>query len=295
MVTPGESGGVGLDLDFDTYDVWNGNVFAQEPRYSLGSVSSFATSQQPSVSSDMHLTGFQVMDSDKHTLRPQDSPENNLKLDERFKVILECINSIGFDNFDALVSAYYSEQFSESSPLSHEQRISRKRRLPKVVAEVLQAAANWSDREREGLQEEVLKQTESVLVAEGNKARDLLVTSFGPLNHAQNGSDTTSTVQVLLDAKKTIESEVRTCSTRYSQLIRRTDLKQLPNLWGLLMALAGENRVMWKRDRSNTALAAVLLLQCSGRLPNDQLHRMLGTCLLGSGAEEGYNADISKF
>lgn len=45
------------------------------------------------------------------------------------------------------------------------------------------------------------------------------------------------------------------------------------------MALAADSRSGWQRDRSNTALATTLLLTFSGRMPNDQLLRLVGACL----------------
>lgn len=45
------------------------------------------------------------------------------------------------------------------------------------------------------------------------------------------------------------------------------------------MALAADNRHSWQRDRSNTALATTLLVNFAGRIPNDQLLRVLGSCL----------------
>jgi hypothetical protein len=45
------------------------------------------------------------------------------------------------------------------------------------------------------------------------------------------------------------------------------------------MALAADSRQSWQRDRSNTALATNLLLNFSGRIPNEQLLRLVGACL----------------
>lgn len=55
---------------------------------------------------------------------------------------------------------------------------------------------------------------------------------------------------------------------------------QVPNLWSLMMAIASENRALRKEDRSNTVLTAILLLECSGYMPSDQLHQLLGMCLI---------------
>ena len=51
---------------------------------------------------------------------------------------------------------------------------------------------------------------------------------------------------------------------------------QLPNLWALFAALAGNSTGGRQRDRSNTVLATVLVLCCSGHLPKQQLLSLLG-------------------
>lgn len=56
---------------------------------------------------------------------------------------------------------------------------------------------------------------------------------------------------------------------------------QLPNLWALMMALAADERDVWQRNRSDPVLAAILVLRCSGRIPNDELLSLIGTCLQG--------------
>jgi hypothetical protein len=54
---------------------------------------------------------------------------------------------------------------------------------------------------------------------------------------------------------------------------------KLPNSWALGMALSYDSRNSWPRDRSNTALATTLLINFSGRIPNDQLLQIIGACL----------------
>lgn len=45
------------------------------------------------------------------------------------------------------------------------------------------------------------------------------------------------------------------------------------------MALAADNRQAWQRDCSNTALATTLLLSYAGKMPNEQLLQLIGSCL----------------
>jgi hypothetical protein len=46
-----------------------------------------------------------------------------------------------------------------------------------------------------------------------------------------------------------------------------------------MMALAIDERDVWQRNRSNQVLAAILVLRCSGRIPNDQLMSLISSCL----------------
>jgi hypothetical protein len=52
----------------------------------------------------------------------------------------------------------------------------------------------------------------------------------------------------------------------------------MPNLWALLMSLSSAEGE-WQRNRSNTTLAAILLLRYPGRIPNDQLRELINGCL----------------
>ena len=45
------------------------------------------------------------------------------------------------------------------------------------------------------------------------------------------------------------------------------------------MALAADCPASWQRDRPNAALATVLLLRLSRRIPNEQLLQLIGACL----------------
>lgn len=45
------------------------------------------------------------------------------------------------------------------------------------------------------------------------------------------------------------------------------------------MALGADNGAAWQADRSNTALASIMLMSLAGRVPNDQLLRIVRGCL----------------
>ncbi|KAF4512767.1 hypothetical protein G6O67_000109 [Ophiocordyceps sinensis] len=65
-------------------------------------------------------------------------------LDERLGGFMQHIEAAGFESFDDLVTAYYSDSFVETSPLANEQHLSRNRRLPKVICRLYKATSEWS-------------------------------------------------------------------------------------------------------------------------------------------------------
>lgn len=188
-------------------------------------------------------------------------PSQNATLDERFQCIMEQVDAAGFESFDAMATAYYTQNFSDTSPLADEQRLSRNRRLPQFISEVNTAASKgWSDWERKGFQDEILRTAEGMLTSEGCDARQQLGGKVNQLVEAQDNGNAAAAGEAMVSMKRTIQ-------------------EQLPNSWALTMALASDNRHSWQSDRSNTALATTLLLNFAGRIPNDQLLRLVGSCL----------------
>ncbi|KAK3685291.1 hypothetical protein B0T22DRAFT_465282 [Podospora appendiculata] len=206
-------------------------------------------------------------------------------LDERFESVMERVEAAGFDNFDELATAYYSETFPESSPLAIEQHLSRNRRLPKLFASVFAASQAWTAWERRGFLEEILKTAETMLVAEGRGVQRTL-----------EGSIVSSLLQTTVAAPAppgTVGGSSSPCppatstppaSTTAGQnqgipAMKRLIENDLPNLWALTTALASENRALRQRERSNTVLATIVMLQCAGRVPKQSLLSLVDACL----------------
>lgn len=94
------------------------------------------------------------------------SGEADVDIDERVSSILAYMKTMGFENFDQFASTYYCHHFRDTSLICNEQRLSRNRRLPTVLASVCDNATKWSSWERRGFQEEILKATEAMLLSE---------------------------------------------------------------------------------------------------------------------------------
>ena len=142
-------------------------------------------------------------------------PSQQTSLEERFERIMEQVEAAGFESFDALVATYYSAPFGEASPLANEQRLSRNRRLPKVVSDVFQATRQWSGWERTGFYEEILRSTETMLISENVGARNSLLSKLAPLVEAQKMMNAPITPDVVLAMKRIIQEEVSECRYRF--------------------------------------------------------------------------------
>ncbi|KAJ4858302.1 hypothetical protein T069G_06569 [Trichoderma breve] len=214
----------------------------------------------PAAATPSAVLNSPVPESSNQNLRPAPQPVTQTALGERIGSIMEAVQAAGFDSFDALVSAYYCDTFGEASSLANEQRLSRNRRLPKVIADVFQATKGWSTWERRGFQEEILKTSEAMLISEGDGARSSVMSKIEPLLDSHDPTNPDATADALINLKRSIQDE-------------------LPNSWALTMALASGTRNSFQRDRSNTALATTLLVNFSGRMPKDQLLQILCACL----------------
>lgn len=262
----------GIEFAFDApVDVWKPEHLGHKMRHP--SPPTDAMNFAPLATAPPHM-GTSVMDPSPD-MRQVPPPT----LDQRFEGIMQHVEAAGFESFDDLVTAYYSDTFCETSPLANEQHLSRNRRLPKVISDVFQATDSWTHWERRGFQEEILKTAESMLISEGSGVRNSLMSQIRPLIETQDGAIPPNAGEALLGMKKSIQNEVSAHSEYEHSIGVESDSAQLPNSWALTMALAADSRSSWGRDRSSTALATILLLQFSGRIPNDQLLQLIGACL----------------
>ena len=136
---------------------------------------------------------------------------SSLGMEERLEAAIEGLEALGFTSVDSFAEAYYSSSFDESSHLAAEQSMSRKRRLPRMLSQILDSAQSWDPWDRRGLNEEVLRTAESLLVAEGkNMDEKSLEASISGLMQATEGSSKpTPPQQNVTGMKKVLQNEVR--------------------------------------------------------------------------------------
>ncbi|RFU76198.1 bzip transcription factor, bzip-1 [Trichoderma arundinaceum] len=212
-----------MEFSFDAnVDVWKTDAMSNKIRPPPASNNPLAFSALPTASTPSAVLGSPVIAGSNATMRPVPQPgTQNASLDERIESIMETVQAAGFDSFDALVSAYYCDTFGEASPLANEQRLSRNRRLPKVIDDVFQATKQWSSWERRGFQEEILKTAESMLISEGAGARSSLMSKITPLLDSHDATNPVATAEALVNLKRSIQDEVSKSHDDHARLLNR--------------------------------------------------------------------------
>lgn len=198
-----------MEFSFDSnVDAWKTETMSKT-RHSHASNNPLAFSALTAANTPSAVLGSPIMTGSNPNIRPTPQPgTRNASLNDRLESIMENVQAAGFDSFDALVSAYYCDTFGETSSLANEQRLSRNRRLPKVIDDVFRATKEWSSWERRGFQEEILKTAESMLISEGAGARSSLMTKIAPLLESHDATSPVATAEALVNLKRSIQDEV---------------------------------------------------------------------------------------
>lgn len=92
-------------------------------------------------------------------------------LEQRLAMVLECVKSAGFDDVEQMLSQYYTSDLSKVPPLANAQRLSRKRRLPNLLANVAEDMNKWTKWEAQGCKEEMIRSAEQIFLGEYRETR----------------------------------------------------------------------------------------------------------------------------
>lgn len=98
-------------------------------------------------------------------------PNTQSTVEEQFEYVLSCAQRVGFDSFDSMALHYYTRNFNPTSALALEQRLSRNRRLPELLAELRRQSMAWNTWQRRGYEHETLKAAEEICTMEFNEFR----------------------------------------------------------------------------------------------------------------------------
>jgi hypothetical protein len=136
---------------------------------------------------------------------------SSLETEELLEAAIAGLETLGFTSVDSFAETYYNSNFDQSSLLAGEQSMSRKRRLPRMLSQVLDSAQSWDPWDRRGHNEEVFRTAESLLVAEGkNLDEGSLEASINTIMQAaQCQGKGTPPQQNATEIKKFLQNEVQ--------------------------------------------------------------------------------------
>lgn len=123
------------------------------------------TVSQPSLTT--LLNSHDEDDEDGSSTRPV--PGRNASIEEKIEFVLSCVEQVSFDSLESFITTFYAYDFEDASSLAFEQRISRNRRLPLVMAELRKLSVSWTRWESSGYENEVLRTAEEIC---GTECRD---------------------------------------------------------------------------------------------------------------------------
>ncbi|KAI1115645.1 hypothetical protein F5Y14DRAFT_110610 [Nemania sp. NC0429] len=152
-------------------------------------------------------------------------PSTQTTVEEQFEYVLSCAQRVGFDSFDTMALHYYTRNFNPTSALALEQRLSRNRRLPELLAELRRQSMAWNTWQRRGYEDETLKAAEEICTMEYNAFRK---------SEVNNSEGETMNEAILGDV--------------------------LPSLWALLTGLVSSNSQLSQRQTSERVIMAMRLL-----------------------------------
>ncbi|KAI0192133.1 hypothetical protein F4808DRAFT_379158 [Astrocystis sublimbata] len=196
----------------------------------------------------------------------------NATLDERLEYVLDSVERAGFENLDALISKYYTAELRNSPAISNTRRLSRKRHLPRILADLRESAPTWTDWEAQGYKDEILRSAESIMLEESNTYLSIagfpVATSTSSLrsdttkvSSRMNGADHFADTPTTIDTARGIFQEM------------------LPNLWELGSALCTQGLSVRDGDQSELVVAAISILCFSRRMPREQLQHWINFCI----------------
>jgi hypothetical protein len=92
--------------------------------------------------------------------------DTSASTEARLSHVLKAVAEAGFESLDKAVVAYYAKSLKDDEKLGQEQRLNRIRRLPVLLKELHLASEGWCRWQRRSFQEQFIKSTEDILIAE---------------------------------------------------------------------------------------------------------------------------------
>ncbi|CAI4215848.1 unnamed protein product [Parascedosporium putredinis] len=188
-------GAGGMDQAFSTSGSLTAHISPLKPSFAWGSQHEFNGSEEPSTvasgpsSAVTPAFGFEeTFDPTQCLYDPMRNKHGQPELDyyatgmsrkkihqdvnvtspvqDRILYIIDQVAAMGFDSLEEVVEIYYTKTFESTSPLHQHQRLSRNRRLPRLVGSLHTAAKNWDNWERRGFREQITLGAEEIFAEE---------------------------------------------------------------------------------------------------------------------------------
>ncbi|KAK2592737.1 hypothetical protein QQS21_009580 [Conoideocrella luteorostrata] len=246
-----------IDFSFDSpRDDWRTEAFGLKTRQSPSPIGTMSVPQLP----DAAIPTLEPMLDAGVLSRSTRASSAPSRTDERLENVMRHAHAAGFDTFEDMATSYYQTTFKNSSPLSTEQHLSRSKRLPRVISSVYQASESWPHWERHGFRDEIVKTATTMLGSEASEKSATLSSNLSPLLENLKTKDASKIAATLETIKQTIQQE-------------------LPHSWALNSGLAKEMGAGWQANDGNAAMATIMLQQLSGKIPKEQLLRVVEACL----------------
>lgn len=132
---------------------------------------------------------------------------STLKTAKGLAAVAPLLTEANQELLDNLVADYYCADYRSHPQAAHEQRKSRRRGLPSFVSEVFHCSQDWTSWERDGLYNELVKATETVLCLEAEAARASLGDVFQSVLAARDSSSSVCNEE-LMSLKDRLAQEV---------------------------------------------------------------------------------------
>lgn len=265
----------------DIYDFQN--CFQEQGRLSIGGDTEPTRSPQNPSGTDLYDESHSFLALDMASeLLPEDAYADQARLtyaeiksklqsqslEKRFEYLRLCLSAAGFSTFDTMASQYYTADFSHESIMSSEQRISRQRQLPPLLAELRQHVKTWTQWEAHGYCDEIIKSTESIIVSERGDSAAIVQREYS-----------NTLLELVIPWQGAIDGGGNGMSTSALQPLMRMFQETIPKLLALVESLTSTSEMSNPRERFYTTIALVVLLNRPQKLSKWQMVSIMMTCL----------------
>ncbi|KAJ5195613.1 uncharacterized protein N7498_009051 [Penicillium cinerascens] len=159
----------------------------------------------------------------------------------RLSHVLKAVAAAGFESLDNAVVAYYAKSLKDDEWPGQEQRLNRIRRLPVLLRELHLASQGWCQWQRRSFQEQVIKSTEDILIAEledhlaarGNDPHNLIGGTRQPSRAFKHKARDEADIEAELPNTWTLLTSL---STKYNTVASKHGQSDMPNLVGKFLA-----------------------------------------------------------